>query len=93
MIRTVHLNSECIVLLVNTRDKSQLYHFARQIEPNNSKQLAAAYVRSKERTLLSFSGRHETTDAQHAELQVKLAGGNGPAYLQRKRCVKIECIR
>ena len=41
---TVHLNTEYVVLVGNVRDKSQFQHFARQIEPTNSKRLRDAYV-------------------------------------------------
>ncbi len=44
MMRTIHLNTEYIVLFGNARDKSQFNHFARQVEPNNSKRLLKAYV-------------------------------------------------
>jgi len=44
VMRTVHLNTEYVVLFGNARDKSQFQHFARQIEPTNTKQLMDAYV-------------------------------------------------
>ena len=43
-MRTVHLNTEYVVLFGNVRDKSQFQHFARQIEPTNSKRLMDAHV-------------------------------------------------
>lgn len=43
-MRTIHLNTQYLVLFANTRDKSQFSHLARQLEPNNSKKLLAAYA-------------------------------------------------
>ena len=44
VMRTVHLNTEYVVLFANQRDKSQFHHFARQVEPNRSKRLVNAYM-------------------------------------------------
>jgi len=44
VMRTVHLNTEYLILFGNTRDKSQFYHLARQIEPHNSRRIIEAYV-------------------------------------------------
>ena len=43
-MRTIHLNTEYVVLFGNARDKSQFQHFARQVEPNNSKSLMKSYI-------------------------------------------------
>ena len=43
-VRTVHLNTDYVVLFGSVRDKSQFQHFARQIESSNSKRLRVAYV-------------------------------------------------
>lgn len=44
VMRTIHLNSEYIILFGNIRDKSQFAHFARQLEPTHSKRLLEAYI-------------------------------------------------
>ena len=44
VMRNVHLNTECVVLFRNPRDKSQFGHLARQLEPKRSKALVDAYV-------------------------------------------------
>ena len=44
VMRTVHLNTEYVVLFANQRDKSQFHHFARQVEPKRSKRLIDAYT-------------------------------------------------
>ncbi len=44
VMRTVHLNAEYVVVFGCNRDKSQFSHFARQVEPHNSKHLMEAYV-------------------------------------------------
>ena len=43
-MRNVHLNTEYVVLFRNPRDKSQIGHLARQLEPKHSKALVDAYV-------------------------------------------------
>ena len=42
-MRTIQLNTQYFVLFGNARDKSQFYHFARQVEPTRSRQLMEAY--------------------------------------------------
>lgn len=42
-MRNVHLNTQYVTLFSSPRDKSQLYHFARQVEPARSKFVLDAY--------------------------------------------------
>ena len=44
VMRTVQLNTEYFVLFANARDKSQFFHFARQVEPTRTSQLMEAYT-------------------------------------------------
>ena len=44
VMRNIHLNCEYFVLFRNPRDKSQFGHFARQLEPLNSKRLIENYL-------------------------------------------------
>ena len=43
-MRTIQLNTEYFVLFANARDKSQFFHFARQVEPTRTSQLMEAYT-------------------------------------------------
>lgn len=42
-MRNIHLNTQYLTLFSSPRDKSQLYHFARQVEPTRSKFVMEAY--------------------------------------------------
>ena len=44
VMRNVHHNTEYVVLLCNSRDKSQFGHLSRQLEPKHSKAVVDAYV-------------------------------------------------
>ena len=44
VMRTVQLNTQYFVLFANARDKSQFFHFARQVEPTRANQLMDAYT-------------------------------------------------
>ena len=51
IMRTVHLNTEYVVLFGNARDKGQFNHFTRHIEPLNSKRLMEAYINATSKPL------------------------------------------
>jgi hypothetical protein len=43
VMRDIHLNAQYVVLFQNPRDKSQFSHFARQVDPENAKDLIKTY--------------------------------------------------
>ena len=54
MMRTIHLNTEYVVVFGNARDKSQFHHFCRQVEPNNSRNLVNAYIEATSKPYAHF---------------------------------------
>ena len=53
-MRTIQLNTEYFVLFTNARDKSQFFHFARQVEPTRTSQLMETYTDATSKPFYHF---------------------------------------
>lgn len=52
--REITLNCSCLVLTRNLRDRSQIYHLARQLSPKNPQKIVDAYEQSTQKEFSHF---------------------------------------
>lgn len=76
--RDMSLNAHYIVLFKNPRDKSQIFHFARQVYPENTRHVHEAYLdaTNKPHSYLVFDMTQTTPEAFRLRSEIFPGEGN-----------------